>query len=383
MLRSVPERRESPVVDLWARSDLLKIYFRGDPVCVNVEINQRCAGGCAYCYASSTNSSTLRYDTLPAEAFVQILTRMREGFGTRVVYLYGGNQLLHPKCREMVLAAIDLGFHVLIPLAGLISRADASWLVEAYRRARARDQEVLLGIHLDTLDPAVYAQVNSSPGTLDAKIRGYQTLLDAGFPPERTYGCPTLTRQTAPTMKALMDWLYGRGARHVAIAPFRPVGLGRAEGARWEPSLSQIREVFEHRARVEGKRMLLVGSTDGRYACQSHVAVTSTGNVIPCLLLPDLPAGNIFQQDIVEIVRREKRNLLLKMPVHGPCASCVSRFTCCGCRANAHLYLGDITASDPKCFFNPTAPERCFETLPGEDAGGANEPAFPARTGAG
>lgn len=206
----------------------------------------------------------------------------------------------------------------------------------------------------------MYGQVNTSPATLQAKIEGYQNLLTAGFPPSYVYGCPTLTNQSAHTLIPLMDWFYAQGVRHVVIAPFRPVGLGREEGARWEPSLTQIREAFQHRARVEGNHLLSVGSTDGRYACQSHLAITATGDVIPCLLLPDLPAGNVFREDVVSIVKRGKKSLLLQMPVQGPCATCVSRLTCCGCRANAHLYLGDITASDPKCFYNPNAPERCL-----------------------
>jgi len=352
--------RESPLVDLWSRPELMKVYQKGNPVCLNVEIDKRCAGGCTYCYASSSDSSKLQSDNLPFEKFNEVLSKMKAKFGTKAVYLYGGDQLLHPDCKSMVFSAIDMGFHVIMPLAGLISRTNAGWLTEAHQTAKARDQEFIVGIHIDTLDQNVYNQVNNSPGTLQAKIDGYRCLLDTGFPPSHIYGCPTLTNQSAPTIINLMNWFYGQGARHVVIAPFRPVGFGKKEGARWEPSLSQIREAFQYRAKVEGNHLLSVGSTDGRYACQSHIAITANGDVIPCLLLADMPSGNVFQEDVVSIVKRGKEQLLLKMPVKGPCARCVSRFTCCGCRANAHIYLGDITASDPKCFFNPEAPERCL-----------------------
>jgi len=106
--------------------------------------------------------------------------------------------------------------------------------------------------------------------------------------------------------------------------------------------------------------MLLVGCSDGKYACQSHLAILADGNVVPCLLLPDLSEGNIYEEDILKIVKRAKKTLLLKISVKGPCATCVSKLVCYGCRANAHIFLGDITASDPKCFYNPNAPNKCF-----------------------
>jgi len=360
MFTTKQDRRENPLIGFWSRRELVKVYHKGNPVCVNIEINKKCAGGCLYCYASSADSSKLQTDSLPVGKFNEILTKMNAKFGTSVVNLYGGDQLLHPDCREMVFSAIEMGFHVIMPLSSLISKTNANWMVEALQLAKSRNQEMFLGIHIDTLDQDVYDQVNNSPDTLKAKVEGYSTLLSIGFPAVCTYGCPTLTSQTAVTMIDLMNWFYGRGAKHVAIVPFRPVGFGKKDGAKWEPSLSQIKEVFQHRAQVEGSHMLMVGSSDGRYACQSHIAITASGDVTPCLLLPDLPVGNIYRDDIVNIVKHGKKKLLLQVAVKGPCATCVSRFVCCGCRANAHIYLGDITASDPKCFFNPEAPEKCL-----------------------
>jgi len=81
-------------------------------------------------------------------------------------------------------------------------------------------------------------------------------------------------------MTKLMYWFYSKGIKHVAIAAFRPLGLAKNEGARWEPTLSQIEKAFRHRAEVEGKNMLMVGSSDGKYACQSHIAVLANGDVV-------------------------------------------------------------------------------------------------------
>ncbi len=358
MFKNKRGTRENPPIDLFTRREIVRVYNKGNPVCVNIEINKRCAGGCLYCYASSLDVDNLRIDNLSFEKFKEILELKK--LGVRVVYLYGGDQLLHPNCKEMVFYAIQKDFHVYMPIAGLIPNQKAKWLVEASNLAMSKGQEFILGMHIDTLHEKVYDQVNMLPHSLKSKMEGYQTLLDEGFPPDRIYGCPTLTNQNADNIIELMDWFYFKGAKHVAIAIFRPLGLAKNEGSEWEPTLSQIEKAFCHRADIEGKHMLLVGCSDGKYACQSHLAILANGDVVPCLLLPDLTEGNIYEEDILKIVIKAKKKLLLKFNVKGPCATCVSKLVCYGCRANAHIFLGDIKASDPKCFFNPNAPNKCL-----------------------
>jgi radical SAM protein with 4Fe4S-binding SPASM domain len=350
--------RSNPVIDIFLKTDIVKSMHKGNFVSVAVEINERCAGGCLYCYASSVDSNSLPNNNISLPKLKEILELKK--LGLKVVHLYGGDQLLHSQIREMIFHTIEEGFHILLPLAGLIPQSHVGWLVEAQSLARSKGQEFLVGIHIDSLDPAVYNQVNCFPDSLREKIEGYEFLLDAGFPPDRIYGCTTLTRQTAETMVELLDWYYSKGAKHVAINTFRPLGLSKDQGRKWEPSLSQIEKVFRHLGEVEGKFMLLVGNTDGKYACQAHLGITAEGKVVPCLLLRDFSEGNIFRENAVDIVKKHKKELKLKIRVKGKCASCTSKMICYGCRASAYLYTGDITASDPKCFSNPDAPERCF-----------------------
>jgi len=350
--------RTNPPIDLFLRKDIVKSMNKGNFVSVAIEINERCAGGCLYCYASSVDSDSLRNDNISFEKLKGILEL--KNYGLKTVSFYGGDQLIHPEIKDMIFYTIEQGFHILLPLAGLIPNLKVKWLVEAQQLAHSKNQEFLVGIHIDSLDQDIYNQVNCFPDSLKAKMDAYQSLLDAGFLPDRIYGCPALTKQTGETMVELLEWFYSKGAKHVAINTFRPLGLSKDQGSKWEPGLSQIEKVFRHLGDIEGKHMLMVGNTDGKYACQAHIAITASGDVVPCLLLRDFPEGNIFKENIVDIVKRGKKKLKLKVRVKGPCASCISKLICYGCRASAYLYTGDICASDPKCFFNPDAPERCF-----------------------
>ncbi|MBD3196250.1 MAG: radical SAM protein [Candidatus Lokiarchaeota archaeon] len=350
--------RSNPPIDLFLRKDIVTSMNKGNFVSVAVEINERCAGGCLYCYASSAEDESLRADNISLEKLKEILELKK--LGLKVVHFYGGDQLIHPQIKKMLFYTINEGFDILLPLAGLIPESKVDWLVEAQNLARSKKQEFLIGIHIDSLDQEIYNKTNAYPKSLQSKIESYQALLDAGFPSDKIYGCTTLTKQTGEKMIELLDWFYSKGTKHVAINTFKPLGLSRDQGAKWEPTLAQIEKVFRHLGKIEGKHMLMVGNTDGKYACQSHIAITTNGNVVPCLFLRDFSEGNIFEENIVDIVKKGKKKLKLDIKVKGKCASCISKMVCYGCRASAYLYAGDISASDPKCFFNPDAPERCF-----------------------
>lgn len=67
---------------------------------------------------------------------------------------------------------------------------------------------------------------------------------------------------------------------------------------------------------------------------------------------------NFFFSQLEEILRKNYQELLFHDPVEGYCGEeCENRDVCFGCRANAHHYLGDRRASDPKCWLNPRSPE--------------------------
>lgn len=117
-------RRKNPYIDMWSRKELLATYLQGKVTCVNVEINQRCNGGCKYCYAGPARDGTAREQALSLDDFTAILGLRT--LGARAVYLYGGDQLLHPAFEAIVSLALRRKFHVIVPLSGLVSREHAA-----------------------------------------------------------------------------------------------------------------------------------------------------------------------------------------------------------------------------------------------------------------
>ena len=320
------------------------------PTQVDFELTTRCVAGCRFCYASSEASGGI---FMPKERVLPLLDELVE-IGIQRIHWLGGDPLLHPHWEEILSYAGEIGLRGNLFTAGLISRKQAQTLTRLHEQGRLH----LVGFHLDTLDPEVHAQVYRDPRTLDRKTASYDRLLEAGFPPGRIRPCLTLTRPMVKTHRELFDWFVARGARHILINLFKPHGFGK-DNAQWEPSLSEVREVCESRARVLGtEQWLRVGPTDfGKCFCRTLLYISADGRLAPCPLMPELAVGNVFEAPVRDLVERHRDHLLFHFPLEGKCASCENNDVCFGCRGNALRYGGNLRGSDPKCWMNPEAQE--------------------------
>lgn len=328
----------------------VKALEESRPYSISIKLTSKCAGGCNYCYINSTEEGDAYLET---DRLLRLFGEMRQ-IGAEMILWHGGDPLLHPDFFELCLRARDSGFIVTTLSSGLIPAREARQLVRLHQDGAME----MIGLHLDTIDPEAYRKINSHPQTLQKKIQGYQNLREAGFPPQKILGLLTLTQPVCETIELTMDWYIDQmGVREVGFCIFEPEGFGW-ENRELEPSVSDLKRAFEYRARRLGEQYLRIGSSDlGALACRTYFAILYDGGVVPCVQLPELVMGNIYQESLMEIFQRNRDALLFNFEVHGPCASCQNNDVCFGCRASAYHYLGDIRASDPKCWLNPQARE--------------------------
>ena len=320
------------------------------PLVLNLEITDACGGSCAYCFSSSavTNRSHM-----PTAKIKEVIADAK-ALGVRHVTLPGGDPLLHPDFQKiMEWIGTDLGMHAFAVTSAIISKPKARMLTDLWRRKCLH----MVGIHIDTIDPEVYARIHHRADTLALKIQGYQNLLDAGFPPDGVVACLCLTSESVKTAEQTLDWFHERGAGWINLLPFKPYGLGDTN-KHLEPSKADLKRVAEHRARLRGDEWLQIGTMEcSKFFCKTTLFVTFEGYVMPCAFFRDTRYGNVFQERLTDVFARHKQALLYDFEVQGPCGSCQHSDVCFGCRSTAQTYLGDVTASDPKCWLNPDTPE--------------------------
>jgi MoaA/NifB/PqqE/SkfB family radical SAM enzyme len=317
-----------------------------------LEITDKCRGGCLYCSSSSTEKSR---NTISIERIRGLIDEAVE-IGIRGITWSGGDPLLHPNWLEALNYATKRGLYNLMIALNLmtVSKEKARQLAEEVK------VEVIM-LHFDTLNPEVYARIHRNPMTLEQKKRGFDNLLEAGIAPSKMYGCMNLSKATMSDFRQTVDWFVDEvGVKNLFFAPFRPTGKFADSQRHLELSLSDYREALIYLSKkLDHPELLRLGTSDGIAFCQTHIYIMSDGGVIPCNLMRDLVCGNIYEARLETILHKNREELLFHYPVEGYCGEeCENRDVCFGCRANAHHYLGNRRASDPKCWLNPQSPEQ-------------------------
>jgi radical SAM protein with 4Fe4S-binding SPASM domain len=216
------------------------------------------------------------------------------------------------------------------------------------------------GIHIDTLDQQRHDRVNFDPKALQRRINGYKNLLEAGYPPNRVFGTICLTRETIETVRETTDWFLDEmGASCVNYVTFRPEGLARTGLDHWELTPADTKMIREYlSAKLNLPELLRTGSSDSIHVCKNYFAIKDNGEVIPCVFTRDLVVGNVHQERLKDIFQRDRELLTFDFEIKGACGTCENNDVCFGCRANAYHFLGDVRASDPKCWLNPVAAQK-------------------------
>lgn len=346
-----------PFLELQTAEGIRRAAAQLRPLVLNLEITDACGGSCSYCFSSSVVNNRSH---VPTDKVKEVIADARS-LGVRHVTLPGGDPLLHPDFREiMEFAGGELRMHAFAVTSAIISRPKAEMLVDLHRRGCLH----MVGIHIDAIDPAVYAKVHHRADTLPLKMQGYQNLLDAGFPRSSVVACLCLTSESVKTAEQTLDWFHERGVGWINLLPFKPYGFGDAN-KHLEPSKADLRRVAEYRAKLRGPEWLRIGTMEcSKFFCKTTLFVTFEGYVMPCAFFRETRYGNVFTERLTDIFARHKRELLYDFEVQGPCGTCEHSDVCFGCRSTAQTYCGDVTASDPKCWLNPDTPELLLAGLP-------------------
>lgn len=325
------------------------------PVSLEVELTSRCHASCKFCHASSTSTRT---EEMPLDKAQRLIEEAHD-IGIQTVTWMGGDPHLYTGLRELMTLTTDKGMSMQMPTSGLFGKKHAQLLCDF-------SDNLMLGVHIDTIDPATYARAHYNPKTLQGRMAGYRRLLDLGFPPYQIFGIITMSAPVLERVEETIDWFYDEmGAVFVCLMIFKGEGFG-AENQDLEPSLSAVRRANEYRAAKKGEHWLRLGASEGSvYYCRTTFCVDIAGHAYPCLAIRGHgKTESVFDHGLKTVVDRHRDSLCFNFRPKGMCGDCANNDLCFGCRASAYYYSGDVEAADPKCWLNPEAPEYSERAAP-------------------
>ncbi len=354
--------------------------LKTNPKKIEIEVTTSCSIGlesnnlgCLHCsvFGGTTLGGNLSFGA------VRDALRSWSNLGGKKAVLTGGEPLMWQGIFEAIEYAKSLGYQVIVYTSGY--RLPQETLTAL---ADTEVNEVFLSIHGPETTHDAITKVN---GSFQETMSSVRELVEAGTAVSAYF---TPTKINVSDLRAVV-----RICEENGIGKLKVLGLilqGRAFENRKELELSREEKTMfwrsfldlkgnmeKHgRVRITSGGMnfcfLLEGSgeTPSCSAWKTACAITSEGDVIPCLALrlepgsdgphPIYVAGNIHKSSLEEIWRREDYPFgLLRDPgnalIEGSCSQC-SKYEICrgGCAARRHLNTGSILQGpDYDCLVKP------------------------------
>lgn len=327
--------------------------FLDAPVFVQYDITNACNLRCRHCVS---NSGRALKDELTTQEALRLIEEFAE-IGVFQIGFSGGEALLRPDIFEIMHHARELGIKVqLTTNATLIDKRTAK---------KIRDiNPVTVGVSLEGANPESYGRFRGSEN-FEKAIQGISNLLEQGVPVKIK---TAISRDNIEEMEEIVKLASKLKVEAVDMFLLYPMGrassmkhtaLSREEIKEFLHKLSQLRSKYAGKVEVDvddKPNAFLVDSKLGTSTCGAGVywaEVLPNGDVVPCIFLSNLKAGNVRESSFREIWQsqvwepfRDRRNL------KGRCGKCEHRYSCGGgCRANAILLLGDSMGEDVLCFY--------------------------------
>ncbi len=327
--------------------------FLDAPVFVQYDVTNACNLRCAHCVTSSGDALK---DELSTKEALKLIDQLAEA-GVFQIGFSGGEALLRRDIFTLLNHTRDVGIRIQITTNATLIDAEMAKKIKKLN-------PVTVGVSLEGATPESYGRFRGKEN-FDRAIAGIKNLVREGVPVKIK---TAVSRENLNEMEDIIRLAINLGVDAVDMFLLYPMGrasqmknlaLTREEIKLFLEKLSTLRKKYTGRVEVDvddKPNAFLVDEDLGTSTCGAGVywaEVLPNGDVVPCIFLSNLKAGNVRNESFAEIWRsnvwepfRDRRRL------KGRCEVCEYKYSCGGgCRANALLMLGDAYGEDVLCFY--------------------------------
>lgn len=328
-----------------------RVYF-DSPIFVQFDVTNACNLRCAHCVTSSGEPLENELSTQEALSLIDELASL----GVFQIGFSGGEALLRRDIFTLMEHAKKRGIKVqLTTNATLISEATAKKLVKL--------EPITVGVSLEGATKQSYGSFRGEEN-FERALSGVRALLRHSLPVKLKVA---VSRRNLSEVDAILKLALELGVEAVDMFLLYPEG--RARSMKGEAlSSTEIKEFLtllaRRRREYEGKLAIdvddkpnafLVDASLGASTCGAGAywaEVLPNGDVVPCIFLRSMRAGNVREASFKEIWQGSVWEPLRSRRLKGRCGECEHASRCGGgCRANALLLLGDIMQEDALCWY--------------------------------
>jgi radical SAM protein with 4Fe4S-binding SPASM domain len=303
-----------------------------------LEIDPRCNLACAHCYAPQAPGGN---DTLPPERWTELVREAARTDPPPFVSLIGGEPLLFEGLFPLIEHAREAG----------IARIEVftnGTLLEKTHAEFFRARGVCAAVSVYGPAPDVHDAVTGVRGSFARTMRAVRLLREAEVPVRGAAVFSRINQDVFEETVAFLEATFPGENRWDAV---RPAGRGEDEGMApsWETGRGRCSAGFEHRGPA-----FLAKAFHGNSCWFGKAAVTSSGDVLPCVMARGDVCGSVAESSLASVIEGGPLRRLwdLSRDRIETCRDCEYRYVCRDCRVLARaggrpLHARGACAYDP------------------------------------
>lgn len=297
-----------------------------------IEVTDVCNQRCLHCYTRST----MRGNFLDAKILKKIIYQASE-LKFKQIQFTGGEPFLYPNIWDFVRYARELGNISIVEIyTNLTLLKDED--IELIKKYRIKIATTLLGSCSE-----IHDRCTKSKGSFNMFIRNIRKIRDAGV--DFRIGVIRLPENQA-NMSALEELMHKENLGSCLPDDVRPIGRGK----NYPISISkQTSDLYLHINR-EYFNMACHWNT----CWGGELAVTSKGEVLPCVFARNQVIGNIYKQNLKEIINGPAQKYWrIRSDKIDKCKDCEYRYACMDCRVLSLKCSRELYSIPVRCNYDP------------------------------
>ena len=281
-----------------------------------LELTSVCNNKCLHCYA--TSGPNCQEAKVSHSQWINTIQQAYEA-GARAIQLIGGEPLLYPKWRELVLIAHELGYEYIeiFSNATLITDEDVDFL-------KQYNVNVATTIYADNAE--VHDAITQQSGSFTSTLNSIKKVLKAAIPLRIA---SIIMKPNENQVENIMNLCRDLGVEVNPPDVIRPTGRGDDELLKPDNyTKPPVKPPFYTDAQSFFKAQHYHSCLAGK------LAVTADGDVIPCIFARDQICGNILKDSLLTILQGQKLQDYWHTTKDGisKCCDCEYRYACHDCR---------------------------------------------------
>ncbi|MHA2238501.1 MAG: radical SAM protein, partial [Candidatus Hodarchaeales archaeon] len=304
-----------------------------------IEVTPRCNLKCVHCYVTADE---FRKDPeLPKEVIIRVIDDAADE-GCRRLQFTGGEPTLRADLHELINHASNTDIKKIEVFT------NGTLLTEKMIKDFS-DLGVTVALSIYSHKQEIHDEITQSHGSHRKTVNSLNLLLDYGI----QVRCGIIAmKQNESELEETKNYLSRLGVITTSVDPIRPIGRG-LDNTHW-PSKSELFK-FRTEPNFYFNEQTFIKNHFWNACWFGKAAVSSSGDVLPCVFARDQVVGNVLYKRFRDILNGEKMLELwgLNKDEVEICRDCEYRYVCRDCRPWAYGLSGDLFSKSPRCAYDP------------------------------